>query len=339
MIVTRTPLRLSLFSGGSDMQSFYKHKWGAALSATIDVYVYVMVHHRDGWRRGFQTMFPQGAENVDNLEVMRNAITRECLRFGGAHEGAIVSSMSDAPSNGTGLGSSSAFTVGLLHCLLRKPLPDSILHPYWRQSLAEDACTVEIDKCGYPLGKQDAYAAAMGGFNLFKFEYQTGYVDIEKLYLRPEVLSELQNNLLLVYSGRGRSANGILWQQIDAAKDPRKMSLIQDNRDRAVLARNILTKKGACVDDIGSMLHEAWQAKKQLVDGISDDYLDGVYQTALQSGAIGGKVLGAGGGGFLLFYVKPDRRSDVIVNLASEWPDCQVYPFKFVFNGVETVTR
>ncbi len=332
MLVSRTPLRFSLFSGGSDMASFYNVAGlGAALSVTINKYVYVITHRTPF--PGVKTLYPHISEEVDTLDEMRHAITRETLKYHMIENSVTVASISDVPSLGTGLGSSSAFTVGLLNNLdYASRMTDRDTDLYWREWLAKKACQMEIEKCGYPIGKQDAYAAALGGFNLFKF-HRDDMVDVEMLYLSEDTLMKFQDRLMLFYSGRGRSANAILARQREAVKDKIKFALIERNRDRAMVSKALLQE--GRIDEIGAMLHESWLDKKQIDDAISDDYLDDIYETAMRHGALGGKVLGAGGGGFLLFYVEPDHQGRVASAINGRHSKCQHYAFRFVFGGTQ----
>ncbi len=334
-ILSKTPLRLSLFSGGSDMKSFYSKETGAALSVTIDKFIYVMTHRT--LFPGLKNLFPHTTEEVESLEEMRHAITRETLRLYYIDNNVTVASISDVPSLGSGLGSSSAFTVGLLNNLdFATRMSERDCDFYWREYLAKRACDIEINKCGYPIGNQDQWAAALGGFNLFKF-HSNEEVSVEMLYISEGTLLTFQNNLMLFYTGRGRSANAILAKQQEAVKDKKKFQLIQRNRDRALLATEVL-KEGR-VDEIGSMFWEAWFDKKQIVDGISDDFLDDLHETCIRNGAIGAKVLGAGGGGFMIVYAHPENQGRITQAITNRHPQCQHFPFRFCFSGTQILAN
>ena len=287
MIVSRTPLRISFFSGGSDMPSFFLKERGAALSVTIDKYIYVMM--RKTPHLGIKTMYDTVEQTAD-IELMQHAITRESLKLYNIHNDITIASISDILSRGSGLGSSSAFTVGLLNCLANGNIT--------REKLAQTAYNVERNLCGFPVGKQDQYAASYGGMNLFQFETDD-VVTVRPVTHNVDSWEKLQENLLLVYSGRGRNANGILQKQAAAMNDIDKFKLVQRNRDRAVAAANLFS--AGLIDDFGALFHDAWMDKKGLAKDITDDYFDSIYDRALKAGAIGGKLLGAGGGGFFLF--------------------------------------
>ena len=332
MIISKTPLRISFFSGGSDIKSFYDNDFGAALSVTIDKYIYVTIHHT--LFSGLRTMYDTIAyESVDELDKMEHLITKEALKYHGVENNTVVTSVSDIPSKGSGLGSSSAFTVGLLNCLSVSELAQHDI--YRREKLAKRACEIEIEKCSYPIGKQDQFAAAFGGFNLFRFNRDES-VDIEKIYLRESTLKTLEKNLILFYSGRGRSANDILQKQKHAMGEVDKFELVRSNRNLAYRGLNYLKQDE--VDAFGLLFHEAWMNKKKIVKEISGTYFDDVYSLALRSGAIGGKLLGAGGGGFFLFYAPEKKKQQIIYELENA-TECKNYDFRFVFNGTEIIVN
>ena len=319
MIITRTPLRISFFSGGSDMPSFYKDDLGAALSVTIDKYIYVMAHKTP--HMGVKLMYDQ-IENYPDVETMQSNISSETLKYFQINNEITVASVSDILSKGSGLGSSSAFTVGLVNALSQYSGIKAN-----KGQLAECACTIEMDK--YPVGKQDQYAAAYGGINLFQFAkdqvilYDTSKID-------PFTLKLLENNLLLVYSGLGRSANSILQKQSAAMSDKDKLNLVKRSRDKAYIALGHLIDRD--VDSFGALLNDAWMDKKSIVKEITSDYFDDVYSKAIGAGALGGKLLGAGGGGFFVFYVPQSYRERVKKEL-NDNTNCTVYDFKFTDQG------
>lgn len=322
MIITRTPLRISFFSGGSDMPSFFLRERGAALSVTINKYIYVMAHKTP--HLGIKTMYDTVEQTAD-IELMQHAITRESLKYFNIDNDITIASISDILSRGSGLGSSSAFTVGLINALSNGN--------FTREKLAQTAYHIERDMCGYPVGKQDQYAAAYGGMNLFQFETDD-VVTVRPVVHNDDNWDKLQDNLLLVYSGRGRSANSILQKQAAAMDEADKFKLVARNRDRAFVAANLFS--AGLIDDFGALFHDAWMDKKGLAKDITDDYFDGIYDRALKAGAIGGKLLGAGGGGFFLFYVKAHNRDRVIHAVTNE-TSCKVYNFKFVESGTSTL--
>lgn len=328
MIVSQTPLRISFFSGGSDMPSFYTKEEGAALSATIDKYIFVSVHKTP--HMGLKVMYDQ-IEDVSNIDEMQHDITRETLKYYNIINGLTISSMSDILSKGSGLGSSSAFTAGLINSL-NYYKTNKALDEY---KLAELACEIEMNRCGYPVGKQDQYAAAFGGFNLFKFQ-NDGEVQVQQLNISEKTVQRLQEHVILVYSGKGRSANQILQKQQTAMNDKSKFDLVKKGRDKAYKARDYLLNGD--IDSFGSLLHDAWMDKKNVVKEISQGYFDNVYNKAINAGAIGGKLLGAGGGGFFIFYVNPDKRESVTHSILNN-TECTVYDYMFTNLGTNIVLK
>ena len=330
MIITRTPLRISFFSGGSDLPSFYEKEKGAALSCTIDKYIDVIV--RENPNHGVRTVYDE-IDEVDDLSLMRHAITREALEEYSFKQyiknyGLTISSMSDIKGTGSGLGSSSAFTVGLTNALTN--FYGRIDEP--QSYYAEIACKIEMERCKFPVGKQDQYAAAYGGFNLFEFEKEG--VTVHKPRISIDTLIKLQRNLLLVYSGKGRSANTILQKQQAAMVDEKKFDLVRRSRDLAYVTRRYL--ENGDVDSFGNLLHQSWLDKKEVVKEISQTYFDEIYDFMLQNGALGGKLLGAGGGGFFIFYM-PDsthiKRNQLEKKLINSFPLCVIHDFRFTHEG------
>lgn len=327
MIISKTPLRVSFFSGGSDMPSFYTREPGAALSVTIDKHIYVSVHKTPYF--GIKVMY-DSVEQFNDVEEMHTSITSESLKYFNIYSECTISSISDILSKGSGLGSSSAFTVGLVNALANMQGVDVITREY----LADTACDIEMNKCEYPVGKQDQYAAAYGGFNLFRFD-TNGSVTTQTVAIDRKNWKDLEKRLLLVYSGIGRSANSILQKQQKAMADKNKMELVRRSRDKAIVATRYLMESK--LDDFGSLLHDAWMDKKEVATDITNERFDQIYTEALSAGALGGKLLGAGGGGFFLFYAPPDKVEDVAQHVTRY--GCKVYPFKFTETGSQIVSN
>jgi len=323
MILSKTPLRISFFSGGSDMPSFFEKERGAALSVTIDKYIYVMLHKTP--HLGIKVMYDT-IEEYPDLETMQHAITRESLKHFGVDKEVTVASIADILAKGSGLGSSSAFTLGLVNVLANQNKHESMVS---REYLAQTAYYIERQLCGYPVGKQDQYASAYGGMNLFEF-HKDDTVEIRPMTYNRETWNNLEDRLLLVYSGRGRNANSILQKQSAAMSDETKFNLVKASRDKAFVGARYL-KEGK-LDDFGALLHEAWMDKKAVETSITNEYFDGVYNRAMEAGALGGKLLGAGGGGFFLFYVDPSKRQRVI-DVITDGTECKVYDFRFTEYG------
>ena len=296
MIITKTPFRVSFCGGGSDMANFYEKCGGCVLSTSINKYCYISIHP---YFNENQTLLKYSEnELVDNPDQINHKIFRRVLTDMDIH-GVEISSTADIPG-GTGLGSSSTFTVGLLNtlnCYKGKFVS--------KDKLAKLACEVEIEKLGNPIGKQDQYGAALGGLNFIKFN-QDGSVSHEPILMDGKTYKRLQNNLLMFYTGTTRSANTILAEQTknitseDKAKNLLKMCGLARDMKEALENNDI--------SSFGKILDEGWQLKKELASGIANPAIDEAYEIAMKNGALGGKLLGAGGGGFLLFYCEEEKQ-------------------------------
>jgi D-glycero-alpha-D-manno-heptose-7-phosphate kinase len=308
MIISRTPLRISFVGGGTDLPAFYKHDKGAVVSATIDKYIYITVNGRfDNSIRASYSV----TEIVTEVDQLKHELIREAIKMAGLDGGLEITSIGDVPA-GTGLGSSSSYTVGLLNALYAY---QGVLLP--PDMLAKKACQIEIDICGKPIGKQDQYAAAFGGLNYIEF-----YKD--RVTVCPIPNMKVVNNCLLFYLGSVRSADEILEDQRGrlAEKEAvyRKMAVLAAQMD--VFLRN-------GVDKTGMFLHQNWELKKTLSPLISNPRIDEYYERARKAGAEGGKVSGAGGGGFLLLYAPKNRHSAIKEALS----DLRHLPFRFESRG------
>jgi len=300
MIITRTPFRISFAGGGSDLKNYYEKYGGSVVSVTINKYMYLSLHPyfvQDKYLLKYSK-----TEHPNSVDEINHPIIREVFKRYGI-KGVDFNSSADIPS-GTGLASSSAFTVGLIN--LCNVYTDKYMN---KQDIAELACNIEIDDLKEPIGKQDQYACACGGLNFIEF-YKDGVVDVEKLYLQSKTYHTLEKNLLMFYTGKTRNAGDILIEQQknttdDKAKIESLHKMVQLSQDL-----KIELLKGN-TNAMGEILHTGWMYKKELADGISDDGIDYYYNLARENGASGGKLLGAGGGGFLLFYVEEKNRSRV----------------------------
>lgn len=313
MIVTRTPLRVSFCGGGSDIPSFYKKHGGCVISTAIDKYVYIAV--QKSFYQDKYIMKYSDIERVGSPSEIEHPIFRECLKE--YDTGPVeITSMADVPA-GTGLGSSSSFTVGLVNAV----------RSYYNLSsdkelLASEACRLEIEKLGEPIGKQDQYAASYGGLNYYRFN-RDGSVDVEPMCISDDDKKTIESNLMMFYTGITHRASTILSEQKknissgDAEEKQLKMCGIT-NRLRKEL-------ENGKTDSLGKRLDESWKLKRTLASKISSDDIDSLYETALDCGAIGGKLLGAGGGGFLLLYVPYDHQESVKLGLKK----CTYMPFRF----------
>ncbi|ETO95388.1 GHMP kinase C-terminal domain protein [Lachnoanaerobaculum sp. MSX33] len=299
MIITKTPFRVSFCGGGSDMANFYEKYGGCVLSTSINKYCYISIHP---YFNENQTLLKYSEnELVDEISQIKHKIFRQVLGDMNVH-GVEITSTADIPG-GTGLGSSSTFTVGLLNtlnCYNGKFVS--------KNKLAALACEVEIEKLGNPIGKQDQYGAALGGLNFIKFN-QDGSVSHEPIMMEGKTYKKLQKNLLMFYTGTTRSANTILAEQTknitseDKAKNLLKMCGLAKDMKSALESNDI--------SSFGKILDEGWQLKKELASGIANPAIDEAYEIAMKNGALGGKLLGAGGGGFLLFYCEEEKQEQL----------------------------
>lgn len=296
MIITRTPFRISFAGGGSDLPSFYRKNGGAILSTTIDKYMFIAIHSFFDAKKT-QLKYSK-TELVNNFDDIQHPIFREVLKMYNI-SGVDINSIADIPS-GTGLGSSSSFTVGLLHAL--SAYQGKFIAP---EQLASLACHIEIERLKEPIGKQDQYAAAYGGLNFITF-YPDETVNVEKIIMSADKKKELEENLKMIYTGDVRSASTILQQQSQNIIQLDKFTVQQQMVALTYDLHNALNDNN--LDDFGRILHEGWKLKKTLADNISTDYVDSIYEQGISAGASGGKLLGAGGGGFILFYCPKEKQ-------------------------------
>jgi len=322
MIITRTPFRVSFAGGGSDLKEYYLKYGGSVLSVSINKYVYLSMHPYFNSKQ----FFLKYSENelVDNIGDIKHKIIRQVLDDYKI-KGIDFNSSADIPS-GTGLGSSSAFTSGLT------TLCNAYSGIYMNnEDIASYACDVEINKLGEPIGKQDQYACSVGGLNFIKFN-QDNTVLIEKILLKPDKLYELENNLLMFYLGSTRSASKILSEQRKNTIDNQQK--IESLHKMVNLSKELKVElQNSNIDSMGDILHRGWIYKKELASQISNEKIDYYYDLALKSGATGGKLLGAGGSGFLLFYVPNEEQESVRKALS----DLEELSFNFDKEGTRVI--
>ena len=327
MIVSRAPVRFSLGGGGTDLPSYAKEHGGFLVAAAIDKHIFVCAN-----RRFYPTirLAYSKTETADSVDEIEHRIFREALRFSGITSGIELISVADMPPN-SGLGSSSTFTVALLNAL----------HAYKREfvpsgQLAEEACKIEIDILKEPIGKQDQYISAYGGVTAFTF-HKDGSVDVEPVPMRPEVMDELESNLLIFYSGVERAASSVLSEQAKS---------ITQNKDSAVERMHRIKQLGydtrkllidGNTDAYGELLHEHWTNKRKLAPNMSDSVIDEHYEAARKAGAIGGKLMGAGGGGFFMFYARPADKRRVFEALIAR--GLRPQRFRFDLDGARIVAN
>ena len=294
MIISQTPYRVSFAGGGTDLPAFYRREYGAVLSTAIDQHMYVTIHRR--FEPTIRVSYSR-TETSSTLEGVQHELVREAMRQAEIDEPLEITTIGDVPA-GTGMGSSSSLTVGLLNALYA--YQHRVVSP---RLLAEQACRIEIDLLNKPIGRQDQYAAAFGGINYIRFN-SDDTMDIEPLPCRAETLTELEQRTLLLYTGQTRDANRILERQSSGTAD--RMEVLRQMRDLSAKMRLPLTGEGD-LDQFAALLHEGWELKRSLGFGISNDQVNEWYEAARKAGAAGGKLLGAGGGGFLLLIAPPWR--------------------------------
>jgi len=321
MMLSRAPVRFSLGGGGTDLPSYCDEHGGFLVAATIDKYIHVAAS-----KRFYPSILLKYSktEQVDRVDDIQHPLFREAMKLTGVTDGIELVSIADLPAN-SGLGSSSAFTVALLNAL----------HAYQHEfvateQLAREACQIEIDILKEPIGKQDQYISAYGGITAFTFE-KGGGVTVERLPMKPEVVENLEMNLLVFYSGIERKASVVLSEQ---------KKTIASNKDDAVQRMHRIKALGhdtkrllinGTIDQYGDLLHEHWMNKRKLASNMTDGTIDEHYEEARKAGAIGGKLMGAGGGGFFMFYVRPESRRKVYETMVAR--GLRPLRFRFDFDG------
>ena len=323
MIISRTPLRISFVGGGSDLPAFYHQEGGAVVSTTINKYVYITVNPKfdDKIRASYSR-----TEIVDHVGELKHELIREALKLVRIDRGIEITSISDIPSRGTGLGSSSTYTVGLLNALYA-------YRNYFAgaERLAREACIIEIERCGKPIGKQDQYIAAYGGLKFICFN-SDGSVFIDPVVCAPETRKRLQEGLLMLYTGLVRNAGDILREQShNTLTDEEKRTSLRRMVGLAEQMRDALLRND--LGGFGEVLHAGWIEKRKLASGITKPCIDEWYERARAHGAIGGKILGAGGGGFLLLYAPPERHPEICEAL----PELRPIDFCFSQQGSKLI--
>ena len=326
MIITRSPLRISLGGGGTDLPSYYRAYGGFLIAAAIDKYIYINIHRR--FVDGFLLKYSQ-LEEAATIDEIKHPIIREALRLAGVQERNLeITSMADIPA-GTGLGSSGSFTTALLKALhaLRK----NLVHP---AELAEQACYIELEKLQEPIGKQDQYIAAYGGITCFKFE-PDGQVEAWPLKLKDETLHNLEDNLLLFFTGYARSASKILKEQDDKSKQSDKAMMENLHLVKELGYQSQAALESDNLAEFARLMDVHWQRKKERSQSMSNQDIDAWYDCAMANGALGGKIIGAGGGGFLMFYAKDKAR---LRNAMREKGLAEVR-FRFDFEGTKSLNQ
>lgn len=319
MIVVQTPLRISFLGGGTDFEDFYANHGGAVLSTAINKYVFVIVKER------FDDMICVNyseREKVEKVEQLRHELVREAMKLTGIEKGMEITTLADVPGEGTGLGSSSSVTIGVLQALYSYRG-----EPKTAEALAREACHIEIEVLRKPIGRQDQYIAAYGNMRLFTF--QNNGIKVEKIELSPEDKRRLNNNLLLFYTGVTRQSSQILSEQ--KANVNQQIEALLGLKELAFKAKEAILN--GAFDEFGEILHQGWELKKKLASKITNANIDYIYETARRAGALGGKITGAGGGGFLLLYCPREKQDDVRQALTGY----RELPFRFECNGSKVI--
>jgi D-glycero-alpha-D-manno-heptose-7-phosphate kinase len=320
LIIVQTPLRISFFGGGTDFRAFFMQEGGSVLSSAIDKYIFVTIKERfDSKLRIGYTQ----TEMVDDVDQIHHELIRESLRLTTIDRGVEITTMGDIPSDGSGLGSSSTVTVGALHAMyayLGEIVP--------AERLAREACQIEIEILKRPIGIQDQYIAAYGGLRFFEF-LPNGQVTAEKITLSVEAQRALNNNFMLFFTGVSRDSSTILKEQVGNLQS--RLNELREIKQMALEARCAIERGN--FDTLGALLDQSWELKKRLAGTISNSRINEMYEAARGAGAVGGKIAGAGGGGFLLLYVPIECQDKV----RSKLQDLQELPFRLEADGTKVI--
>ena len=320
MIVVQTPLRISFFGGGTDFPQYFRQEEGWVLSTAIDRYIFVIIKDR------FDDMIRVGytrTELVESVDQLEHELVREALRKTGVKKRIEISTMGDIPSSGSGMGSSSTVTVGLLNGLY-----NHIGQPKDPETLAREACEIELKTLAKPIGMQDQYIAAYGGQRFIRFGTD-GHILMEHLEVSERTKRRLNDNLMLFYTNITRKSESVLQEQVCNINNC--LGLLRQLKGLAVEARKAL-ELGE-IDEFGLLLHRGWELKKQLATKVTNGPINAMYDAARKAGALGGKITGAGGGGFLLLYCPREKQDDVRNALRAQ-PDL---PFRFERDGSKVI--
>ncbi len=322
MIVTRTPLRISFFGGGTDYPVWYREHGGSVLSTSIDKSCYITSRYLPPFFEYHSRISYSKVENVNSNNQIQHPSVRACLQHMGITDGVEIHHVADLPAR-TGLGTSSAFTVGLLQGLyaLKNQMRD-------KQALTAEAIHVERDLLQETVGAQDQASCAHGGFNRINF-HTNDSIEVKRILAAPNRFADLEQHLQLYFTGFARTASEIATAQVKAT--PNRQKELLQMLQMVDEAEDIVTNQNRSLDEFGKLLHEGWQLKRSLTEKISNSNIDEIYEAGTSAGALGGKLLGAGGGGFMLFYVPPERKQAVRTRLKN----LLCIPFAFSSRGSE----
>ncbi|MEC7689666.1 MAG: kinase [Pseudomonadota bacterium] len=302
MIITRTPFRISLFGGGTDYPAWYQEHGGAVVGTTIDKYCYLSVRELPPFFEHKHRIVYSKIENISHVDEIQHPSVKAVLGEWQSQKGVEIHHFSDLPAR-SGLGSSSAFTVGLLNAI--RGIDGKISSA---EALGTEAIRIEQDVIGEKVGSQDQIWAAHGGTNFVKF-LQNGQIEVSRLIMPKKQHTALNDHILLFFTGLTRIAETIAVKKIENVKA--KSAQLNTLKQMALHGRDILQSRNACLEEIGLMLHDAWRLKRELADGISNHNIDQIYDAGISAGALGGKLLGAGGGGFMMFFAPPERHEAI----------------------------
>jgi D-glycero-alpha-D-manno-heptose-7-phosphate kinase len=326
MIITRTPLRISFFGGGTDYPVWYREHGGAVLSTTIDKCCYITCRRLPPFFEYHSRISYSKVENVNQNSAIEHPSVRGCLQFLGIDDGVEIHHVADLPAR-TGLGTSSAFTVGFLLGLyaLREQMRN-------KHALALDAIHVEQEVVKEAVGSQDQISAAYGGFNRINF-HTNGELEVKQVIMPAAKLAALQQHCALFFTGFSRIASEVAKEQIRVT--PQKKRELESMRQMVDEAEAIVSNPNRSLDEFGHLLNESWQIKRTLTQNITNNNLDEIYEAGRSAGALGGKLLGAGGGGFMLFFVAPERRKELRMRLKN----LLCVPFSFSNRGSQVIVN
>ncbi|MBQ9902474.1 MAG: kinase [Clostridia bacterium] len=322
MIITKTPFRMSFFGGGTDMESFFRENGGAVLSTTFDKYCYVNVRHLPRFFDYSTELSYAKTERVNDVEDIQHPLIRNAMKLLDMHEIRLTYE-ADLPAR-SGLGTSSSFAVGMLNAFyaLKGKYAD-------KKRLSDEAIYLERVLCAESGGWQDQIAASFGGFNRINFS-SDGY-DVQPVIISPERKKRLNDNLLMFFTGFTRISSDV--QKANKLDDKSKLAQLREMHSLVGEAEKVLTDKNADLNEFGRLLDHTWRLKRQTGAAVTTDSIDGLYSKGLEAGALGGKLLGAGGGGFLLFYVQPEYRESVMKAMG----DLLYIPFQFENGGTKVI--
>jgi D-glycero-alpha-D-manno-heptose-7-phosphate kinase len=324
MVITSTPLRISFFGGGTDYPVWYREHGGAVLATTINKCCYITCRRLPPFFDCHSRISYSKVENVAHNELIEHPSVRGCLQFLGMDEGVEIHHVADLPAR-TGLGTSSAFTVGLLLGLyaLKDQMRD-------KHALATEAIKIEQELLQEAVGSQDQVSAAHGGFNRINF-HTDGSIDVNRILISQNRLAEIEQHLALYFTGFSRTASEVAQEQVRIT--PQKKTELETMQQLVYEAEDIVTSPNRSIKEFGQLLHESWQIKRTLTQRITNQRIDEIYDAGISAGALGGKLLGAGGGGFMLFFVPPERR----VALRMRLKNLLCVPFGFSNKGSHVV--